>query len=480
MIKKTAILTAFVLVLCLVTCKEAEPVEQDIAVTFQTLTADGSESAQTTALTLKFNKDITNLAAADITFEAGSTGAVKGALAKTATGTYDLGISGVTATGSVSVSVSKTGYAITGSPKTATVYPSPSTPPTPVAVTFQNLTQNGSASAQTTTLTLTFDRDITNLAAADITLGAGTTGAVKGALAKGSGTGTYTLAISGVTATGSVSVSVSKTGYAITGSPKTATVYPIPATQPTPDSETVTAWNGLTIPNGTTGVKYNIEQKGKTNVLKVSPKNEKYGYSVLEYNMNDYKGKEVTITMSFDIWLETDGKAAWQLGQDGYPLGGGSFNTLEAGKWHPITTAITVTPTGSTLYLSSGQLGDTNVAYLANFVITVQEVTVTPPEPPGPPPDPDTLVYTKWPFMVGAAAPTNAFTTSDKQYPLLKYFNVLVAENDMKPQSIMPSSKPATFPGTYRWTNADKLVNYAKANNAKVRGHVLIWHSQTP
>jgi len=88
-------------------------------------------------------------------------------------------------------------------------------------------------------------------------------------------------------------------------------------------------------------------------------------------------------------------------------------------------------------------------------------------------------LHTKWPFMTGAAAPSEAFNTSNGQYALLKHFNVLVAENEMKPQSIMPASKPTTLPGTYNWTNADKLVDYAKANNTEVRGHVLVWHNQT-
>ena len=94
--------------------------------------------------------------------------------------------------------------------------------------------------------------------------------------------------------------------------------------------------------------------------------------------------------------------------------------------------------------------------------------------------DGSVILHTRWPFMTGAAAPTGAFTAGNGQYPLLRHFNVLVAENDMKPQSIMPGSKPAVFPGAYNWTNADKLVNYAKANNTEVRGHVLVWHSQTP
>jgi endo-1,4-beta-xylanase len=449
---------------------------QDIAVTFNSLTADGSASAQTTALRLTFSQDITDLAASDITLDAGATGAVKGVLTRIVNSSanpwiYSLAVTGVTTQGDVSVSVAKTGYEVSGNPKTATVYPAP------VAVTFNSLNANGSASAQTTALVLMFGQDI-NLAVGDITLDAGTTGAVKGALTRmdyvSAYPAAYRLDVTGVTTQGIVSVSVAKTGYVISGNPKTVVVYPAPPS--TPDFVTVTTWSGLTVPSGTAAVQYNIAQHGKTNVLKVSPGGAKYGYSVLEYSLNEYKDKEVTINISFDIWLETAGKAAWQLGQDGYPLVCGSFSeTLQTGQWHTVTGSATVTPNG-TLYLSSQQLGDTVTAYLANFVITVDGVTITPPVQI----DPNAVLHTKWPFLVGAAAPTSAFTTTNGQYPLLKHFNVLVAENDMKPQSIMPYNKPTTFPGTYNWTNADKLVNYAKANDTKVRGHVLVWHSQTP
>jgi endo-1,4-beta-xylanase len=91
-----------------------------------------------------------------------------------------------------------------------------------------------------------------------------------------------------------------------------------------------------------------------------------------------------------------------------------------------------------------------------------------------------------WPFPVGVAVPgartsnsslpSNALLPSNPQYPLLKHFNVVAAENEMKPDGIMPASPS----GAYNWTNADALVNYAEANGKRVRGHVLIWHDQTP
>jgi len=89
-------------------------------------------------------------------------------------------------------------------------------------VTFSSLTADGDATATTTTLTLTFSAAITGLSANDITL-SGVAGVSKGTLG-GSGP-TYTLPISGFTAGGALSVAVSKTGYDISGSPKTVPIY---------------------------------------------------------------------------------------------------------------------------------------------------------------------------------------------------------------------------------------------------------------
>jgi formylglycine-generating enzyme required for sulfatase activity len=193
------------------------------AAAFTGLTADGSATATTTKLTLTFDKDITGLSAEDITLTGGSTGAVKGSLARTVVpGVYELAVSGITAGGSVTVAVSKSGYTITGGPKTVTVYRYVS--PTDIAAAFTNLTADGSAAATTAKLTLTFDKDITGLSAEDIALTSGSTGAVKGSLAR-TGRGIYELAVSGISAGGSITVSASKSGYAISGSPKTVTVY---------------------------------------------------------------------------------------------------------------------------------------------------------------------------------------------------------------------------------------------------------------
>ena len=104
---------------CAVTVNAAS---QNIAVTFTGLTADGSATVSTTRLTLTFDKDIADLIAADIDVNTGSTGASKGALTRTGTGVYDLAVNGITAGGSVTVTVTKSGYAISDNTKTVTVY----------------------------------------------------------------------------------------------------------------------------------------------------------------------------------------------------------------------------------------------------------------------------------------------------------------------------------------------------------------------
>ncbi|NLB62623.1 MAG: carbohydrate-binding protein [Fibrobacter sp.] len=53
-------------------------------------------------------------------------------------------------------------------------------------------------------------------------------------------------------------------------------------------------------------------------------------------------------------------------------------------------------------------------------------------------------------------------------------FNMVVAENEMKFDALQPSQ------GNFNFSRADKLMQYAAANNMQVRGHALAWHSQVP
>jgi len=94
--------------------------EDDIEVIFSNITANGSGTQTTTQLTLTFSQAITDLSAADITLT-GVSNVTKGTLNNSGT-TYTLPISGFTSGGTLNVTVSKTGYNISGSPKIVTIY----------------------------------------------------------------------------------------------------------------------------------------------------------------------------------------------------------------------------------------------------------------------------------------------------------------------------------------------------------------------
>ncbi|GBU27110.1 hypothetical protein R84B8_00633 [Treponema sp. R8-4-B8] len=91
-----------------------------IAVTLNTVIANGSDTQTTTQLTLTFSEAITGLSADDITLS-GVMGITKGTLGGSGPA-YTLPISGFITGGTLSVAVSKTGYTISGSPKDVTIY----------------------------------------------------------------------------------------------------------------------------------------------------------------------------------------------------------------------------------------------------------------------------------------------------------------------------------------------------------------------
>jgi hypothetical protein len=188
-------------------------------VTFNTLTANGSLSQTTTALTLSFSREIAGLSAADISLASGGTGAVKGALNRTGTGVYSLALSGIHAAGSVTVTLNKSGWAFNPDSRTTDIYYN-----TPQNVSFNDLSANGSSSQTTTSLNLNFDMDIDGLSADDISLSAGGTGALKGALFQNGG-GAYTLELFGISAAGSVTVTPNKSGYVFSPASQTRAIY---------------------------------------------------------------------------------------------------------------------------------------------------------------------------------------------------------------------------------------------------------------
>ncbi|WP_185765227.1 endo-1,4-beta-xylanase [Niallia circulans] len=78
-------------------------------------------------------------------------------------------------------------------------------------------------------------------------------------------------------------------------------------------------------------------------------------------------------------------------------------------------------------------------------------------------------------FYVGAAV-NSLYLDKDEKYKELinDEVNLVTTENEMKFDIIHPEEY------RYDFSAADKIVNFAKENNQKIRGHTLVWHHRIP
>ncbi len=79
-------------------------------------------------------------------------------------------------------------------------------------------------------------------------------------------------------------------------------------------------------------------------------------------------------------------------------------------------------------------------------------------------------------FALGAAVEAQNLETSREL--LQRHFHSLTAESEMKWGNIHPI--PGDSEDSYRFTAADRIVDFALALGKKVRGHTLVWHQQAP
>lgn len=77
-------------------------------------------------------------------------------------------------------------------------------------------------------------------------------------------------------------------------------------------------------------------------------------------------------------------------------------------------------------------------------------------------------------FTIGAAVEPHIHLDGQNREMLLRHFNVIVAENAMKPASLQPME------GYFNWAPADRIRDFARDNDMKLRFHALVWHNQIP
>jgi GH35 family endo-1,4-beta-xylanase len=81
--------------------------------------------------------------------------------------------------------------------------------------------------------------------------------------------------------------------------------------------------------------------------------------------------------------------------------------------------------------------------------------------------------YYRGSFTIGVAVGPAALK-SDEAGLILREFNSVTPENAMKMGPIHPAED------RFNWKDADSIAAFVKRNGFKMRGHTLVWHSQTP
>jgi len=75
-------------------------------------------------------------------------------------------------------------------------------------------------------------------------------------------------------------------------------------------------------------------------------------------------------------------------------------------------------------------------------------------------------------FLVGASVSPGQVIVGDTYRFIRRQFDVITPENDLKPLLL------ARTEGSYDFRMADQVVDWARKNGVKVRGHCLVWHQQ--
>ncbi|MDR2111382.1 MAG: endo-1,4-beta-xylanase [Spirochaetaceae bacterium] len=194
-------------------------------------------------------------------------------------------------------------------------------------------------------------------------------------------------------------------------------------------------------------------------------------YRVSVWVMFEEGGDTQGVSISIQQEVEGQGQQYSTIGAERLPRG----------EWTHIEAEYTVPrsrfESSLKIYVESSYKADDSVQHEDLFDFYIDDISVV-RLPPAPPPLVETdipLLYEVLPEIpLGAAIDYKYLDPGNIHHGLLRHFNAYVYGNEMKQDALEPSE------GRFNWTRADALMDYAEKNGKKVRGHVLVWHSQVP
>lgn len=90
-------------------------------------------------------------------------------------------------------------------------------------------------------------------------------------------------------------------------------------------------------------------------------------------------------------------------------------------------------------------------------------------------------------FKIGTAVTAKELAPQSTKNLILKHFNSITAGNELKPDAILDQKACQAMAAEgndedpqVSLDSAKSILNFARENNIPVRGHVLVWHQQTP
>ncbi|SEW26942.1 endo-1,4-beta-xylanase [Ruminococcaceae bacterium KH2T8] len=216
------------------------------------------------------------------------------------------------------------------------------------------------------------------------------------------------------------------------------------------------------------------------------------GNSGLEIPCDHFRGNTITatatcssendsvmITLKYDIYGNTS-----YVNIATMATGGSMLGTVSG------SVSIPANASSAAVYIESTDLKDITVD---RMVVEIEgEFNDLTNEPPAELQDPsgyDSLkdLYSDY-FKIGTCLPMSVIDNPNPEFLALvdTEFNSVTPENELKPESILDAATTLADPAAYNecpaldFSNAIPILEYCQENNIPMRGHTLIWYSQTP